>query len=117
MRYAAPLVLLAAIAMAITVALPLAIAVKLGVAPQTPQGRLALGWSIAAFAWVFQLWLVAGAGPCARAKLAQSRAFTSGLFAMLRAIVPWAIAIPAIGLGLLAPVLPGLLPLGLLGQT
>jgi hypothetical protein len=110
MRSAVPLVVLAAIAMAPV----LFLGMRSGLAPDPAHVRaqLELGWGLAATAWVFQLWLVAGAAALARGETA-----TASFRALLRAIVPWAIAVVAIGLGLVALVVPGCLLLVLLAQT
>ena len=110
MRSAVPLVLLAVVAMA-----PVLLAARtVGLAPDPAHVRaqLALGWTLAATAWVFQLWLVAGA-----AALVRGGGFTSGMRALIRAIVPWALAVIAIGLGLVALAVPGLVLLVLLSHT
>jgi len=80
---------------------------------------LASSWRCAAAAWVVQLWLVAGAAPAARAvaagePLSQLRALGLGTRAMVRAIVPCALAVAAILLGALALVGPALALLVLL---
>jgi hypothetical protein len=81
------------------------------------RGQLALGWAIAATAWVCQLWLVAGAAPSARAQLDFFTAVRRGMVGLARALVPWAIAVIAIGLGFAAMLAPGFVLLVLLAQT
>jgi hypothetical protein len=120
LRYAAPLTLLAAIAF-----VPL-----IYVASRVPgaqdlvkaRAQLRLGWIIAAVAWTCQLWLVAAVAPAVRAladgrPLSQWRALADGARGLVRAIVPWTIAVIAIVLGGVALVIPGLLLLVLLSLT
>jgi hypothetical protein len=115
MRIVVPLAVLAAIAMAPL----LVIAARLGVAadPAAARSQLVLGWACAAGAWMFQLWLVAGASPAARANLTLRRALAAGAANLARAAVPWAIAVIAIGLGFAALLVPGCVLLVLFAQT
>lgn len=120
LRYAAPLLVLAAVALVPTLAFALRQPV-----PADGDGvraLLRLAWILAATAWIPQLVLVAGAAPLVRAlvagqPLSQRRALADGVAALVRALVPCAIAIAAIVLGLVALVVPGLLLLALLALT
>jgi len=114
-RYAAPLVVLAAIAMAPL----LVIAARLGVAPDAAaaRGQLVLGWLCAAGAWVGQLWLVAGVTPALRERPSQLGALGRGALRLARAAVPWALAVAAIAIGFAALVVPGCVLLVLLAHT
>jgi len=116
-RFAVPLTLLSLLAfgpftyLALTMEAPLTV--------EHASGLLATTWRCAAAAWVVQLWLVAGAAPAARAvaagePLSQLRALGSGARAMVRAIVPVALAVAAILVGALALVGPALALLVLL---
>jgi hypothetical protein len=81
------------------------------------RGQLALGWAIAATAWVYQLWLVAGAAPAVRARLGFRTAVCRGVHGLVLGLVPWAIAVAAIALGFVALLVPGFVLLVLLAQT
>jgi len=115
LRYAVPLTLLAAIALAPIAWLALRVPAPADVNAARAQVRLA--FVIASGAWMFQLWLVAAAAPCTRARLSQWRALTAGVAGLARGFVPWLIAIAAIALGTLALVVPGLVLLVLLSLT
>ena len=116
LRHAGPLAAVTAVAMAPA----LAVAWRARVPADLPHAhaQLLLGWLIAAFAWIGQLWLVAGVAPIARAPEASPyAALAAGLRGLARAAVPWALAVVAIVLGLAALVVPGLVLLVLLAPT
>jgi len=120
LRYLVPLTLLACIA-----CLPLLwIATRFPPPPDVQHARIEMRvtWALAATAWIWQLWLVAGAAPAVQsladgAPLSQVRALTRGLRQMATKFLPVLITIFAIVLGSVALVVPGVLLLVLLSTT
>jgi len=120
LRYLVPLTLLSALVMS-----PWVNAALTSDMPKTAEqarALIALAWKCGATAWIAQLLLVAAAAPAARSlvagpALSQSRALVRGVAAMLRALVPVALAVAAIAIGALALVLPALALLVLLSLT
>ena len=121
MRHAAPIVVLAALAMSPV----LFVAAHAAPAPDLAHARaqLALGWGLAATAWAGQLGLVAGVAPLVRGDASSALgALGAGVRGLVRAVVPGLIALVAIALGLAALVVPGLVlivllaPLGASGK-
>jgi len=116
LRYVVPLTLLAALAF-----LPLLyVASRSGAAHDLVKARaqVRLGWILAGVAWSSHYLLVAGVAPAVRsvaagAPLSQWRALADGARNLVRALVPWLIAVCAIALGEVALVVPGFL-LGIL---
>jgi len=120
MRYVVPLTLITAAVMIVFVLTGARIRPAVDLA--NARSQLHVGWLLAAFAWVFQLVLVAAAAPMVRAvaagrELSQVAAFVAGVRNVLRAAVPIAIVLAAIVLGMVAVVVPGLLLLGLFSLT
>ena len=120
LRYLVPLTLLAFIA-----CVPLLWIATLFPPPADVQHariEMRVTWALAATAWIWQLWLVAGAAPAVQsladgAPLSQLRALTRGLCQMATKFLPVVIAIFAIVLGSVALVVPGVLLLVLLSTT
>lgn len=120
LRYLVPLTLLSVIAL-----LPIAYtAYKAGKPVDVNAARLQVrvAWALASCAIACQLLLVAAAAPMVRgiaagAPLSQLRALVAGLRGMLRAFVPWLLALAAVLLGGLALVVPGALLLVLVSPT
>ncbi len=120
LRYVVPLTLLAALAF-----VPMLwLAWRVPAAPDLAKARaqVRLGWILAATAWVWQLWLVAGVAPAVRGlvagrPLSQGRAVAEGLRGLARGAVPCTIAVLAIALGGVALVVLGVLLLVLLALT
>ena len=120
MRYVVPLTLITAAVMIVFVLTGARIRPAVDLA--NARSQLHVGWLLAAFAWVFQLVLVAAAAPMVRAvaagrELSQVAAFVAGVRNVLRAAVPIAVVLAAIVLGMVAVVVPGLLLLGLFSLT
>lgn len=120
LRYLVPLTLLALVA-----CLPvLWIATRFPPPPDVQHARIEMRvtWALAATAWIWQLWLVAGVAPAVQSlaagqPLSQLRALTSGLRALATKLVPIVITVFAIVLGTAALVVPGVLLLVLLSTT
>jgi hypothetical protein len=119
-RYAIPLTLLAALALAPW----LVAALSTPPPPNLSSARrlVRFAWTFGATAWIGQLLLVGGAAPIVRAldagaPLSQLRALGRGALGIARAALPWLAAVAAIALGGLALAVPGLLLLGLLATT
>ncbi len=115
-----PLTLLAAAVMIVFVLTGARIRPPVDLAAARSQLRVA--WLLAAFAWVFQIVLVAAAAPMVRAvaagaKLSQVAALVAAVRNLVSAAVPLAVALTAIVLGTVAGVVPGLLLLGLFALT
>jgi hypothetical protein len=111
LRYAIPLTLLAAVALAPWLALGLGASTPKDVAGA--RGALRMAWLLGATAWIGQLWLVGAAAPLVRAldegaPLSQLRAIGRGALQLARGALPWLAAVAAIALGGLALALPGL---------
>ena len=120
MRYVAPLTLIAAAVMIVFVLTGARIRPPVDLA--NARSQLHVGWLLAAFAWVFQLVLVAAASPMVRAvaagaPLSQASALVAGVRNVLRAAVPIAVVLAAFVLGVVAVVVPGVLILGLFALT
>lgn len=120
LRYLVPLTLLSVLAFVPM----LYVALRAGVAPDLAKARaqIRFAWVLAGAAWVFQLWLAAGAAPAVRGldcgqPLSQGRALAAGLRGLVRGIVPCTIAVVAIAIGGVALVVPGLLLLVLFALT
>ena len=115
LRYAVPFALLSVVAHAPILLAALAI----GRAHDYIGARSQLwyGWELIAATWAFQLVLVAGVAPVLGEPRGQLGALRAGLRRMARAAVPCFIAVLAIGLGLAALVVPGLLLFGMLAMT
>jgi hypothetical protein len=120
LRYVAPLTLVSAIVMS-----PLAIyAFSLDTAHDlaTARTHMRTGYAIGAVAWMLQLVLVGGVAPAVFATVgrepgAQIDVLARGLRRALRAVVPCALAVCAIMVGLIAVVVPGLVLLILLSPV
>jgi len=120
LRYAAPLTLLAAVALAPWLLLALAAPAPADVAAARSAVRAT--WLAGATAWIGQLALVGAAAPLvqsldAGAPLSQLRALGRGARQLVRAAVPWLTAVAAIAIGGLALAAPGLALLVLLSTT
>lgn len=115
LRYAVPLSLLSAIALAPVIAI--ALRTPLPANQAEALGVLVRGWGLLAPAWLGQLVLVGAAAAILRARPSQLRAFTAGLGPLVRAIVPCLAAVAAIATASLALVVPGLVLLVLLSLT
>ncbi len=120
MRYVVPLTLITAAVMIVFVLTGARVRPAVDLA--NARSQLHVGWLLAAFAWVFQLVIVAAAAPMVRAvavgrELSQVAAFVAGARNVLRAAVPIAVVLAAIVLGTIAVVVPGLLLLGLFSLT
>ncbi len=120
MRYVAPLTLITAAVMIVFVLTGARIRPAVDLA--NARSQLHVGWLLAAFAWVFQLVLVAAAAPMVRAvaagrELSQVAALVAGVRNVLRAAVPIAVVLAAIVLGMVAVVVPGFLLLGSFSLT
>jgi hypothetical protein len=119
-RYAVPLALLAAIALAPWIAVALRAEAPTNLAGARRALRTA--WLLGATAWIGQLLLVGAAAPLVRAldagaPLSQLRALGRGALGLVRAAVPWLAAVAAIALGGLALAVPGLALLVLFSTT
>jgi hypothetical protein len=120
LRYAVPLTLLAALALAPWLAL--ALGVRPPVSPVGARGVLLAAWILGATAWIGQLLLVGAAAPLVRALDAgappsQLRALGRGALGLARAAAPWLAAVAAIAIGALALAAPALALLVLLSTT
>jgi hypothetical protein len=115
LRYLVPLTLLSALALAPQ----LLVALRLPAPTDPARAQIALrtGWGLVATAWLGRLLLVGPAAFLASTKPGQLRALLGGLGALIRAILPCALAAAAIALGSLALVVPGLALLVLLSLT
>jgi hypothetical protein len=120
LRYLIPLTLLAIIA-----CVPLLwIAWRWPAPPDVQRARIAMRitWALAATAWIWQLWLVAGVAPAVQSivdgtPLSQARALIGGLRGLATKLIPVVITIFAITMGTVALVVPGVLLLVLLSTT
>ena len=115
LRYAVPLTVLSAVALAPVIA----VALRTGV-PTTPAGAravAAIGWWMIGIAWSCQLVLVGGASAMTGGRRSQLRALGGGLRQLVRAIVPCLAAMAAVAIGCLALAVPGLVLLVLLALT
>lgn len=118
-RYAIPLTVLAAVALAPW--LLLALRVNPASAPGA-SSALRVAWLLGATVWIGQLWLVGGAAPLARAidagaPVSQLRALGGGAVQLARALIPCLAATAAIAIGGLALAIPGLALLCLLSLS
>lgn len=120
LRYLVPLTILSVIALAVVGMYGW----RVGAARDIVAARLQvrLGWTLVGFAGVLQLLLVAGVAPAVRSVasgrgISQIGALASGVIGMVRAVVPWLVAVIAIAIGSLALILPGLLVLVAVSMT
>lgn len=119
-RYAVPLTVLSALALA-----PLLyVALRTGVPADAAKARaqLRVAWVLGGAAIACQLLLVAGVAPALRAvaggaPLSQVRALGAGLGSLARGLLPWLVAMAAVLLGGVALVVPGVLVLALVSLT
>lgn len=120
LRYVVPLTALAVIALA-----PLgyfALHAPKPVDVLHARAELRTIWMLAAMAICLQVWLVAAAAPSVRslaagAPLSQVRSLLHGVRSLVRAFVPWLVAMFAVLLGGVALVVPGLVLLVLVSLT
>lgn len=120
LRYVVPFTLLAVVALA-----PIAyVAWKAGAPASLAQARAQVRatWILAGAAIAFQVLLVAGVAPAMRAlaagrPLSQLGTLGAGLRSLVRAFLPWLVAIIGVVLGGLAFVVPGALLLVLVSLT
>lgn len=120
LRYLIPLTLLAIIA-----CVPMLwLGMRAPPPTDVPHARrlMRVAWAIAATAWIWQLWLVAGVAPAVRSladgkPLSQVAALTAGLRGLAVKFIPVVITVFAIALGAVALVVPGVLLLVLLATT
>src|ERR1041385_442452 len=117
LRYLVPLTLLGALACGPI----LAIALRAPAVQDIPHARMQLRvpWLLASYAWVCQLWLVAGVAPAVRSvataqPLSQLAALWAGLRGLVRGLVPVLVAVMAVMLGGVALAVPGIVLLVLL---
>jgi hypothetical protein len=120
LRYLVPLTILSAIACAPILLVALRAPAVKDIEHARQQIRIA--WVLGSFAWVCQLWLVAGVAPAvksvARAQpMSQLAALGAGIRGLVRGVLPVGIAVIAILLGGLALAVPGVLLLALLSLT
>lgn len=120
LRYVVPFTVLAIVALA-----PIAyVAWKAGAPASLAQARAQVRatWVLAGASIAFQVLLVAGVAPAMRAlaagrPLSQLGALGAGLRSLVRALLPWLVAIIGVVLGGLALVVPGALLLVLVSLT
>jgi hypothetical protein len=120
LRYVVPLTVLSGIVLVPVVYVALAARAPTDVVHARQLVRV--GWILAGTAVGWQLLLVAAVAPAVRsmargAPLSQLAVFTRGLGSLVRAIMPWLVAMAAVLLGGLALVVPGVLLLVLLSLT
>ncbi len=86
------------------------------------RASIMFAWTVAGVAWIAQLLLVAGVAPGVRAvgqhaAISQVRSLGAGLTGLVRMVLPCLLAVAAIGLGMVAVVVPGFILLVLLSLT